>query len=298
MLFRHSAYGVAFDSNYELNLPARLKSDLAIEGECEVSIVRLGDLSEPWEESVDCELGAYRRHGQVHFNIPGIVRFVVGANHAVRTKVACWGCPEDLSFFFDRLVCAEILKVLGLNRIFGCLCELNGVKLLFVGPSAVGKTAAAAAVLSLGGIVASDGLAVWRDDKHGPLFDAAGLTLYCWEDLKHAWFDSLRAPMVRGNVKRFAVPVRSGSGSMRGISTIVSLGLTNDPQYRCEEILGTAKLAHLSGYVDKPIEFLSVCPGLRVFDFKRPRVLTASFAAELEAAIFSIVAKHHDGGIG
>lgn len=289
MHFSYHVYQVIFESNIELNLPESIISNKLAQIYGKVRVDRLGGIRILEGNLDDCTFGIRSGDGWFSFDIPGVVKFIVEIVGFNRVNVSCWGDADDLVFFFERVVCAEALKLLGLTRVLGCLCELDGQKLLFVGPSAAGKTAVAAAVLSCGGTVIADGFAIWENKNNELYFYAAGLTLLCWGDVKTAWFNNYQCVNARGNFRRFFVPIRKHSASLRGLSAIISIMVANESESGFKEVLGTAKLSRLSGYVDKPFEFHSVCSGLRVFDFHRPRVITSSFPKDLETQLRSIV---------
>jgi hypothetical protein len=114
--------------------------------------------------------------------------------------------------------------------------------LVFAGISGVGKSTLAAALVKAGGMLVADDISVINFSGEKPAVCPAFPSIKIWEDsLKHLGISSAELEPVRGELKKYYLPVNEFSRVYTGISQIFILNTHNKPGLEIKSLQGVDK---------------------------------------------------------
>jgi hypothetical protein len=118
----------------------------------------------------------------------------------------------------------------------------NNNCLVFAGISGAGKTTMAAALVKAGGMLVADDISVIDFAGEKPAVCPAFPLMKIWDDsLKHLGLSSAGLEPVRGELKKYYLPVHEFSRVYTGISNIFVLNTHNQPGVELKPLLGVDK---------------------------------------------------------
>jgi hypothetical protein len=123
-----------------------------------------------------------------------------------------------------------------------CTVIFNNKSLLFAGKSGVGKSTMAAVLVQQGGTLVADDISVIDFSGEYPAVYPAFPYLKIWEDsLLHLGLSTTKLEPVRGELKKYYLPVHSFASSSVNLDHIFILGSQNQPKFEIKSIRGFDK---------------------------------------------------------
>lgn len=191
--YRYDAYGTLLSSACEL-------PGLPVAGQTRPTrqINLRWDGPDTTTTAADVRLAGYAESpGEaVTWTLPGVVELALTGVSPLIVECVARGRAELVAHFFVRSVIAQALSMLGMGYLRASAVSWSGQAIVVVGPSACGKSTAAAALVSAGCDLLSDHGAAYIVEASQPLSIHRGLSEY------QLYTDSLPSPEMRSSAER------------------------------------------------------------------------------------------------
>jgi hypothetical protein len=213
----------------------------AVVSEADVTI-RLGEVPDSLENAVNT--GVLYQSTQTDFllRIDKVARYHVQNGREIVVKLLGSSSPGDVSAFISGTVLGALMHQRSMLPIHASAVVYNEKCLVFAGISGSGKSTLAAAVINDGGSLVADDISVIDFTGEKPAVCPAFPMIRIWEDsLKHLGITYGHFEPVRGELRKFYMPVSHFHRSRTPIHRIFILGTHNKEKLEIKELQGVDK---------------------------------------------------------
>jgi hypothetical protein len=213
----------------------------AVVSEADVTI-RLGEVPDSLENAVNT--GVLYQSTQTDFllRIDKVARYHVQNGREIVVKLLGSSSPGDVSAFISGTVLGALMHQRSMLPIHASTVVYNEKCLVFAGISGSGKSTLAAAVINDGGSLVADDISVIDFTGERPAVCPAFPMIRIWEDsLKHLGIPYGNFEPVRGELRKFYMPVSRFHRSRTPIHRIFILGTHNKEKLELKELQGVDK---------------------------------------------------------
>jgi hypothetical protein len=148
----------------------------------------------------------------------------------------------EISAFLTGTSFGALMHQRKLLPLHACTVLFNDRCLVFAGLSGAGKSTLAMALVKAGGTLVADDISVIDFSDEKPAVCPAFPAIKIWEDsLKHLGISSSGLETVRGELKKYYLPVNKFSGTFTFISHVFILNVHNKPDVEKRSVHGIEK---------------------------------------------------------
>jgi hypothetical protein len=204
-----------------------------------------GTLTDPEAQSflIDASPGKYL------LRVPGVARYLVSGGRSIRIDPVPGTDLDSVRFFLLEAAFGALLQQRNLMPLHASAVDTPRGAVLFAGPSSVGKSSLAAALLGRGYPIIADEICAVTQNEAKILALPALPRLLLWRDVIDElglWASGVRK--ARLNLDKYHVPVPSAGFATRSspIHTVYLLELTNSPHCAVLPLSGVASVKALT----------------------------------------------------
>jgi hypothetical protein len=235
-LFSYHAYGLDILSQIPVT-----GFEPAVIFRAEVTI-RLGDVPESLPDAVNKGVLYQSTETEFLLQIDRVARYHVRNGSEIVVQLLGKSSPGDVSAFISGTVLGALMHQRRMLPIHASTVVYNEKCLVFAGISGSGKSTLAAAVIMAGGSLVADDISVIDFSGEKPAVCPAFPMIRIWEDsLKHFGIPYHELEPVRGELRKFYMPVSLFHRSQTPIHRIFILATHNKEKLEIKELQGLDK---------------------------------------------------------
>jgi hypothetical protein len=238
--YRYHAYGLDILSQLPVTgfEPAEVS-------EADVTI-RLGDVPESLPDAVNRGVLFQSTETEFLLHIDRVARYHVRNGSEIVVKLLGTSAPGDISAFISGTVLGALMHQRRMLPIHASTVIYRDKCLLFAGISGSGKSTMAATLIKAGASLVADDISVIDFSDERPSVRPAFPMVRIWEDsLKHLGIPFGNFEPVRGELRKFYMPVPLFHRSQTPIHRIFILGTHNKEKLEIRELQGVDKFSVL-----------------------------------------------------
>jgi hypothetical protein len=213
----------------------------AVVSEADVTI-RLGDVPGSLPNAINKGVLYQSTETEFLLQIEQVARYHVQNGNEIVVKLLGKSSPGDISAFLSGTVLGALMHQRRMLPIHASTVVYNEKCLVFAGISGSGKSTLAATVIKAGGSLVADDISVIDFSSDKPSVCPAFPMIRIWEDsLKHLGISYESFETVRGEMRKFYMPVPLFHRFQTPIQRIFILATHNKQQVEIKELQGVDK---------------------------------------------------------
>ena len=247
-MFRYTAYGLHVSS--VLEIPPLTVGEA---GPADVTI-QLGPIAEALDQPLLRGVCYEAVRGELLLHLPGIARYLVRDGSEITIDRVPEAQDDAVRLFLLNVVLGALLQQRGLLVLHGSAVATEDGAILFVGPSASGKSTLAGEFLRRGYRVLADELCAIVAAPDGPRLWPANPHLQLWGNVldRLGLAPAKRWSRVRAGLEKYYVPVEQFSTASVPVVAVNSLHTSNTGELARTPLKGIAKFKELTENLFQP----------------------------------------------
>jgi hypothetical protein len=175
-------------------------------------------------------------------HMENVAAYYVRNGNEIIVQQTCHATVGEISAFLTGTSFGALLHQRKLLPLHACTVIFKDKCLVFAGISGSGKTTLAAAIIKAGGMLVADDISVIDFSGENPSVCPAFPTIKIWEDsLKHLGMSSEGLEPVRGELRKYYLPICKFNHTSTSISHIFILNTHNRPEVNLKSVQGVDK---------------------------------------------------------
>jgi len=208
--------------------------------------IRAGEVPEALPQPINRGVLYQSTGNEFLLRVDGVAAYYVRNGNEITVQHLGNASEGEVSAFLIGTSFGALLHQRRLLPLHASTVLYNNRCLVFAGISGSGKSTMAAALIGKGGTLVADDISVFSFTGNNPAVCPAFPYIKIWEDsLVHLGLSAKGLLQVRGELKKYYLPVSRFSGTVTAIDHIFVLGSHNKPQTEIKPLQGVNKFRAL-----------------------------------------------------